>query len=133
MKIKQVIESAREKLVSMGYKPTNPYEEQLDCIINGIAFAIYGDDEDRVFGYGCIFEPQDEAYGDGYVKELEECYKGDYAPFEHLYTCEDGFVHLEGESEVYTDGLIEAIVKALSDPEGIGSKIKSNSYVWEEK
>ena len=129
----KVIELATEKLIALGYKPTFPFEGQLDCNVNGIGFAIYPDDGERVFGYGCIFEPRETQYEDGFLDLLKERYNGDYAPFDHLYTCEDGYIHLEGESDTYTDELIDEIVHALSDECKIASLIKSKSYVWEEK
>lgn len=132
MNFNQIIEQAENRLLSLGYLSKHCYEDQLDCVINGIAFAIYGSDEDETFGYGCIFEPASGKYADGFLEELQARFKGKYAPFQNLLMCDEGFIHLEGECEIYTDRLIDDIVNVLVAENGIASAIKSKSYKWEE-
>ena len=132
MNFNQIMEHAEKKLLSLGYSPKHCYEDQLDCIINGIAFAIYGSDDGETFGFGCIFEPAADKYAEGFLEELEARFDGQYGPFRNLLMCEDGFLHLEAELDEYTAPLIDEIVNNLLDPVGVASIIKAESYLWEE-
>ena len=132
LSLNKIIEYAENRLLSLGYFPKHIYEDQLDCIINGIAFAIYGSDDGETFGFGCIFEPAADKYAEGFLEELKARFDGKYAPFQNLLMCEDGFLHLEAENNEYTDSLIDAIVNSLLDTDGVASAIKAESYVWEE-
>ena len=105
----------------------------MDCIINGISFAIYGSDDGKTFGFGCIFEPATDKYAESFLEELKARFDGKFAPFQNLLMCEDGFLHLEAENDEYTDSLIDEIVNTLLDPDGVASAIKEKSYVWADK
>ena len=133
LSLNKIIEYAENRLLSLGYFPKHIYEDQLDCIINGIAFAIYGSDDGETFGFGCVFEPAADKYAEGFLEELKARFDGKYAPFQNLLMCEDGLLHLEAEIDEYTDLLIDEIVNALLDPEGVASAIKKKSYVWADK
>lgn len=133
MNFNKVMEKAEQRLSSLGYSPKHNYDDQLDCIINGISFAIYGSDDGKTFGFGCIFEPATDKYAESFLEELKARFDGKYAPFQNLLMCEDGFLHLEAENNEYTDSLIDAIVNSLLDTDGVASAIKAESYVWEDK
>ena len=133
MNSNKIIEHAENRLLSLGYFPKHIYEDQLDCIINGIAFAIYGSNDGETFGFGCIFEPAADKYAESFLEELKARFGDKYAPFQNLLMCEDGFLHLEAENSDYTDSLIDAIVNSLLDTDGVASAIKAESYVWEDK
>ena len=132
MKFSKVMENAEKRLLSLGYSPKRCYDDQLDCRINGISFAIYGSEEDESFGFGCVFEPAEDAYADGFFEEVEAGFCGRYAPFQSFLLCDDGTLHLEGESDTYTDSLIDAVVFALLSDEGIAATVKARSYVGED-
>ena len=95
MNSNKIIEHAENRLLSLGYFPKHIYEDQLDCIINGIAFAIYGNNDGETFGFGCIFEPAADKYAESFLEELKARFGDKYAPFQNLLMCEDGFLHLE--------------------------------------
>ena len=133
LSLNKIIEYAENRLLSLGYFPKRIYDNQLNCIINGISFAIYGSDDGETFGFGCIFEPAADKYAEGFLEELKARFDGKYAPFQNLLMCEDGLLHLEAEIDEYTDLLIDEIVNALLDPEGVASAIKKKSYVWADK
>ena len=128
----QILEHTEKRLLSLGYSPKYCYEDQLECVINGIAFAIYGSDDGETFGFGCIFEPEADKYREGFFEELKARFKGESSPFENLLICEDGLIHLETETETYTEGLIDSVVNALLDEDGIANAVKAESYIWEE-
>lgn len=130
--LNKVMKQAEQRLNSLGYSPKHNYDDQLDCIINGISFAIYGSDDGKTFGFGCIFEPETNKYADGFFEELQVNFEGKYAPFQNLQMSDDGFIHLEGESDIYNDSLIDDVVRALSAEEYVANVIKAKSYVWEE-
>lgn len=132
MNFNKVMEKAEQRLNSLGYSPKHNYDDQLDCIINGISFAIYGSDDGKTFGFGCIFEPATDKYADGFFEELQVNFEGKYAPFQNLLMSDDGFIHLVGESDIYNDSLIDDVVRALSAEEYVANVIKAKSYVWEE-
>ena len=132
MSFNKVMKKAEQRLNSLGYSPKNNCDDQLDCIINGISFALYGSEGDESFGFGCIFEPAADKYSDGFFEELQANFDGKYAPFQNLLMSDDGFIHLEGECDVYNDNLIDDVVKALRSEEHVASAIKAKSYVWEE-
>jgi hypothetical protein len=132
MNFNKVMEKAEQRLNSLGYSPKHNYDDQLDCIINGISFAIYGSDDGKTFDFGCIFEPATDKYADGFFEELQVNFEGKYAPFQNLQMSDDGFIHLEGESDIYNDSLIDDVVRALSAEEYVANVIKAKSYVWEE-
>jgi hypothetical protein len=132
MNFNKVMEQAEQRLSSLGYSPKHNYDDQLDCIINGISFAIYGSDDGKTFGFGCIFEPATDKYADSFFEQLQVNFEGKYAPFQNLQMSDDGFIHLEGESDIYNDSLIDDVVRALSAEEYVANVIKAKSYVWEE-
>ena len=132
MTFNKIIENAERRLIAFGYSPRQDFEDQIDCVINGVAFALYGSDDGETFGFGCIFEPAADKYEDGFLEELKAKFKGTYAPFQNLMTCDDGYIHLESECNVYTDSLIDAAVNTLLADDGIVHAIKAKSYVWEE-
>ena len=117
-------------LDASGFKPKYKYPEtQLDCIINGMSFAIYGDDT-PTFGFGCIFEPNEELT-DEEMDNISNLFKNEDIPFDYLHFTEDT-VCVESEIPIadFSEELMGWIVDSLSSDTGVLSLLKSKSHIW---
>ena len=123
-------------LLALGYKPYyfDSTQSQIDCIVDGVCFAVYHDPFSDTVGYGCVFEPSTAPSAEQ-LAHLEATLQAENTPFQRLiYAAEDGTVHLESEVSVtaLTPQLLERIVAAIKKKNGALEQIKSISYQWEE-
>ena len=138
-KNKKVLNETLTILTEMGYKPYYYDEDeiQVDCLINGLNFAIYCDDtgESDTFGLGIIFELLDK-HSDEEIDKIMEQFETADVPFKYLhYYEEDNTFHVETEmllDNFSKDVLIE-IVNAINSEDTILNTIKKISYIWEEE
>ena len=138
-KNKKVLKESLTILSEMGYKPYyyDENEIQVDCLINGLDFAIYCDDtgESDTFGLGIIYELIDE-HSDEEIDKIMEAFELADVPFKYLHYFEDeNSFHVETDillDEFSKDVLIE-IVNAINSEDNILNTIRNISYIWEEK
>ena len=134
-----VLEKIKKALEEMGFQPAyfrdedEVYEDQLDCIIDGMNFGVGLDDEEEgAVWFSVIFEPEKDLTEAEFVDVQKQL--GDTAvAFEDALLAEDGTVHVltcKNEEEC-TGDLLQLLVKDLKDPDGALQRLKSLSYVWE--
>ena len=127
-----VLENWLKKLEDLGYAPAF-YEEngmlldQVDCVIDGVSFAICLDDEVDEVWFTVIFEPDRDIDGDEIAK-IEEL---DMGVFSDLLFAADGTVNF-GVNAGFDCPLdfAEEIVASINYPDGALQYLKSISYVW---
>ena len=124
-------------LLALGYKPYyfDSDQTQIDCIIEGVCFAVYHAPFTDSVGYGCVFEPNNEVDAAAMTRFAEALQK-EGSPFHHLlYEEESGTIHLESEVaiEALTPQLLQQIVAAINKKNGTVEQIRSISYQWEER
>jgi len=126
--IYEACEYARLFLTEAGYSPEYKYgREQLDCVINDVSFAIFGEEESPTFGIGCIFEHK-EALSDEECDKIKAVFDSEESPFEYLHLLDDSIaIESEFEFSVFSSELMTDIVETLTRKEGLIDLLKSFS------
>lgn len=127
-----ILKNWLDKLSELGYSPAffeddGEVYEQVDCIIDGVSFAISPDDEDDTLWFSIIFEP-DITIDEDEMAKIEAMEKG---VFDELIFAEDGTVHIcrATPNDVSVD-FSNDIIESITNPNGAIQYLKSISYVW---
>ena len=127
-----VLENWLKKLEDLGYAPAFYEEdgtvfEQVDCVIDGVSFAICTDDELDELWFTIIFEPERDIDED----EMAKIEGLDMGVFCDLLFADDGTVHFSVNAGFDCPlDFAEEIVASINNPDGAIQYLKSISYVW---